>query len=153
MAHRRRRFPAIARPRHGAAGRQQVVDQHDALALLHGVLLDLDRVGAVFQRVSVAHCRAGQLALLAQHDEAGAECQGERGGEQEAARFDAGQQVGLVRPQPVGQAFDRRVPGLGVRQQGRDVVEQDAGLGEIRDRADVLLEVDVVVHDACSVQL
>jgi hypothetical protein len=76
----------------------------------------------------VADGNAGQLALLAQHDEAGAERQRERGSQQEAARSDAGQHVGLVRLQPFGDLLDRLV-GLGVRQQGRDVVEQDPGLG------------------------
>ena len=82
----------------GAAGGEQVVDQHHALALLGwGVGLDLDLVGAVLERIGVAHRDAGQLALLAQHHEAGAERHGEWCGQQEAAQFDAGQHVGLVR--------------------------------------------------------
>src|SRR5207248_11769820 len=37
--------------------------------------------------------------------------------------------------------FDRGAPGARMRQQGRDVVKQNARLREIRDRADVLLQV------------
>ena len=41
-------------------------------------------------------------------------------------------------------SHDRLVPRLGMRQQGRDVVEKDAGLGEVRDRPDMVLEVHLV---------
>ncbi len=54
----------VDRRRHGAAGRQQIVEDDDALAGADGVGLDLDGVGAVFERILVgdgrrpAACRA-----------------------------------------------------------------------------------------------
>ena len=41
----------------------------------------------------------------------------------------------------LAKALDGGVPGLGMREQGRDVVEQDARLGKVRHVADVSLEV------------
>ena len=54
---------------HRPAGRQQVVEHHDPLTGRDRVGLDLDRVGAVFERVFVADRRARQLVLLAYHRE------------------------------------------------------------------------------------
>ena len=139
--------------RHGAAGGQQVVQQHHALAGLHRIGLHLDPVGAVFQRVVQPDGRARQLARLAQHDEAEAEFQRQRRGDQEAAALDAGQHVGLVRADDVGQARHRRAPGRAVPQQGGDVVEQDARLREIRDAADMVAEVEVGVVRAIGVSV
>jgi hypothetical protein len=88
----------------------------------------------------------GSLPFLAQHHEAGAESPAPAAPPAEAARFDAGQHVGFVLADALGHLLDGLVPSLGVRQQSRDVVEQDARLGKIRDRADVLLEVDLGGH-------
>jgi hypothetical protein len=95
----------------------------------------------VFEVIGISDRGARQLAVLAHHDEAAAEREGERRRHQEAARFDAGQDVGLVRADRRGEPIDRRAPRLRVRQQRRDVVEQDAGLGKIRDAADMVLDV------------
>ena len=43
----------IGRGARGAAGRQQVVDDQDALPFLHRVLVNLERVGAVLERVAL----------------------------------------------------------------------------------------------------
>src|SRR5207244_309335 len=83
----------------------------------------------------------GQFAFLAHHRKAAAERVGERRGDKKAARFDTDQQVGPVRPHRLGKPLDRGMPSLGVSEQRRNVVKQDAGLGEIGDRADMLLQV------------
>jgi len=73
----------------------------------------------------------------------------EGGRHQETARFDADQEIGLERRQRLCELADRHVPCIGMGEQGRDVVKEDAGLGEIRNAADVLLEIHkrlLVVH-------
>src|SRR3546814_16164047 len=49
-----------------------------------------------------------------------------------SARFDAGQDLRPMRGDDLGQPVDAMRPSLGVREQGRDVVEQDSRLREIR---------------------
>ena len=68
----------------------------DALSRRDRVGLDLDRVAAVFEIVGVGDGRARQLAALAHHDEAAAEAERERRGDEEAARFDADEQIRAV---------------------------------------------------------
>ena len=130
---------------HGAAGRQQIVEHDDALAVGDRILLNLDRVAAVFEVIGEAHGRARQFSLLADHRKAAAELVGDGCGDEKAARFDPDQQVGPVRPQRLGQARHRHPPCLRVREQGRDVVKEDPGFWKIGYRSDVLLE----VHEAC----
>src|SRR3546814_9286774 len=54
----------VDRRGHGAARRQQVVHHHDALSLLDGFSLDLDRIGSVFEVVAVGDRGTRQLASL-----------------------------------------------------------------------------------------
>ena len=63
----------IGRGARRAAGGEQVVDDQHALPLLHGVLVDLERVGAVLELVGRADARRRQLARLAHRREAGAD--------------------------------------------------------------------------------
>ena len=126
---------------HRATGGEQIVHHHHALSRLHGIGLHLDAIGSVFQGIVQPHRLARQLAALAEHDEAAAQLERERRGDQEAAAFDPGEQVGLVCAHRLCHATHRHLPGIGVPQQGGDVVEQDPRLGEIRDAPDVVLEV------------
>src|SRR3954453_5511311 len=75
--------------RHGATGREHVVDDQHPLTRCERVALDFDDRLAVFQRIRRLEGGAGQFALLAHRDEAGAEVVGHRRGEDEAARLDA----------------------------------------------------------------
>ena len=79
----------------GAARGDQVVDQNDALAGLHRVLVHLHLVDAVFERIGDRHRGVRQLALLADRHEAGRELVGDRAAEDEAARLDARDLVDL----------------------------------------------------------
>src|SRR5690606_27357698 len=54
----------------GAAGCDQIVDDQDPLARGQGVLVYLDYVDAVFERVFLADGLPGQLALFPDGDEA-----------------------------------------------------------------------------------
>ena len=80
---------------HGAAGGEQVVDEDDALAALHGVEMDLEGVGAILEVIADAGDGSGELARLADGDEAGIEPVSERGAEGTATGVaDASLEVG-----------------------------------------------------------
>src|SRR5262245_30047459 len=115
--------------RERAAGRQHVVDEDEpALAALH-----FEHAGGVFERVVALDHGRWELALLADRHEALAAALGERGGEDEPARLDAGDRVGR-RPFARAEQAVERLDGLGeVRaQERRYVAEQDARLREVR---------------------
>ena len=76
-----------------AAGREQIVDDQHALPCLDRVFVDLERVGAVLERVALAHARRRQLARLSHRREAGAEAIGDRRAEDEAAALDADDEI------------------------------------------------------------
>ena len=59
----------------------------------HGVVVNLERVGAVLEVVALAHGRRRQLARLAHRREAGAEAIGHRRPEDEPAALDADDDV------------------------------------------------------------
>src|SRR4029450_9380929 len=72
----------------GAAGGEHVVDDQDPLAGHDGVGVQLQGGGAVLQRVLLGLDLVGQLAGLADGDEAGAEVVGDRRGQDEPAGLD-----------------------------------------------------------------
>ena len=86
---------------------------------------------------------AGQLAALPHHHEPAAHRQRERRGDEEAARFDAREEVGPVRPHPLGERLDAGAPRARVGEQRGDVAEQDPRFREVRHVADEALEVHV----------
>jgi hypothetical protein len=94
----------------------------------------------------VADDLARQLAALPDHDEAAAQQIGERGRDQEAAALDPDQLVRLVGLDRGFEAIDGLAPGLGVNEQGGDVVEENPRLGEIRHMADMRLQVEFGLH-------
>lgn len=63
---------------HGTPRREQVVQDHHPLSGLHGIGLNLDRVGTVFQIVTVGDRGTGEFASFAYHHEPAvkADCQG-----------------------------------------------------------------------------
>ena len=97
-------------------------------------------VGAVLEVVADARGFGGQLLGLAHGDEAGVQAVGERGAEDEAAGLDAEDEVDVLADVVRGQRVDElREAGLVLQQRG-DVVEEDAGLGEVGHGADEFLE-------------
>ena len=131
--------------RHGAAGRQQIIQDHDSLAGADGIGLHFNPVRAVFQRVIKANALTRQLALLAEHDEAKPQFQRERGSHQKAAAFNAGQKVRLIGADRLRHARHGSAPGRAVPEQGGNVIEKNARLRKIRDAADMRLEINLVV--------
>jgi hypothetical protein len=73
----------------GASGGDEIVDDDDVLASLDGVLVDLDAVRAVFERVVLADDVPRQLALLSHGDEAYRELMRDGAAQDEPARLDA----------------------------------------------------------------
>lgn len=69
----------------GLTGSNDVIDDEDLLAGTDRAVLHLEVIGAVLLLVRRRDARAGQLALLPDGDECGAEAQGQRGSEQEAS--------------------------------------------------------------------
>src|SRR3546814_8741766 len=60
--------------------------------------------------------------------------------DEEPSGFDAREYVGLRRPQRLREAVDGVAPGAGIREQRRDIVEQDARLRKVRYSADMRSE-------------
>ena len=133
----------------GAAGGDQIVHQDHALARDQRVVVHLDLVDAVFQRIGDAHALVRQLALLADRHEAGRDLMRHRAAEDEAARLDAGDLVDLHAGPGLHQFVDRAAERARVAQQRGDVAEHDARLGIVGDRADRGAQVEVERGMAC----
>ena len=76
----------------------------------------------------------GQLARLAHRHEADAEPLGQRRAEDEAARLDADDELGLVRRDALGEQIGHEAERRPVAEQRRDVLEEDARAWESRAR-------------------
>jgi hypothetical protein len=100
-----------------------------------GVDVDRQPVGAVSRGVILGDRPAGQLAVLADEQEVGAEPLGQRGGDDEASGLDSGDEVGRCGHQG-RETLDRRGETARIEQQGGDVAKLDPGPWEIRDGAD-----------------
>src|ERR1039458_664118 len=82
---------------HGAAGGQQVIDEHDTLAALNGVKMNLQAVGAVLHVVGDASHGSRQLARLAHGHKPGIEPIGQGRPKDESARLNAENEVDFAR--------------------------------------------------------
>ena len=120
---------------HGAAGGEQVVDEDDALAGLDGVEVNLEYVGAVFEIVCDARDGRGEFSGLSDGNKTCIETVGEGGAEDEAARFNAEDEIDLVLDVMCGEHVNELGEAGLVFEDRGDVVEEDAGLGEVRDGA------------------
>ena len=134
------------RGRLGRAARgEQVVDDDDALSRLDGVLVDFDRRLAVFEVVGLFDRFAGQFALFADGNEPRPELVGDRGAEEESARFHAGYDVEIHAGERLRHFVHREAQAFAAVEDARDVAEEDAGFRKIGNAADVVLE---LFHDA-----
>jgi cation diffusion facilitator CzcD-associated flavoprotein CzcO len=125
----------------GAAGRDQIINQDDAFALEHRVLMHLHLVDAVFQRVADAHALERKFPFFADRHEAGRNLMGDRAAEDEAARLDARHLVDLAAGPGLHQFVDRTAERARIAQQRGDVAKHDPRLGIVRDVADRSLEI------------
>lgn len=86
---------ADRRPRR-AARRNQIIDEKHAVALAHGVDMDLDLVDPVFEFIALADRLVGELPLFADRHEADGELMCDRPAKNKAARLDARDLVDLL---------------------------------------------------------
>jgi hypothetical protein len=125
----------------GAPGREHVVDQQHARRAGHDTGAQFQHVLAVLQRVARAVHGAGQLAALADRHEAASQVLREPRAEDETARRDPRDVVDVE----IGAGRTDRANGgvepACIGEQRRDVAEQDAGRGEVRDAGDQTFEV------------
>ena len=124
-----------------AAGGDEIVDQDDALALRHGVLVHFHFVDAVFERIADGHALERQLALLADRHEAAGHLMRDGAAEDKAARLDAGDLVDLAAGPRLHQFVDRAPERPRIAQQRGDIAKHDARLRIIRNGTDRSLEV------------
>ncbi len=125
-----------------ASGGEEIVAEEDVLAGLDGVGVDFERIGGVFELVGDGYCFRGQFFRFANGDESGVETVGESRGENEAARFDSGDDVYFVAVVVLAEAVDERVETARVLQQSGEVVEKNAGLGVVGNFADQFFEIE-----------
>src|SRR6185312_15264242 len=134
-----------------AAGRKQVINHNNALARADSVLMDLERINAVFELVIPLDGVRRELAGLADGHESGVQAIGERGTKDEATGLDSQDQVDFRAEIVFGQSINQRREADVVFEKRGDVVEQNAFLGEVGNFADQLLQVLAVVrHLPCS---
>src|SRR5204862_2573070 len=91
-------------------------------------------------RVRHADGFRGKFFRFANGNEAGAEAIGERGREDEAARFHAGDEIDGVAVVMIAEAVDERMEALLVLEKCREVVEKNSRLGIVRHFADQLFQ-------------
>src|SRR5690349_14861116 len=120
----------------GAAGREQIVDHRHLLSRLHRVHVRLEHALPVLQRVLDAVGLVRQLAQLADGREADLQPVRQRRAEDEAARLDRHHPVEPAPPQPRLHGVEHVLERAGVREDRRDVLEDDAGLGKVGNVAD-----------------
>ena len=84
----------------------------------------------------------GSLPGLRIGTKPGIELERQRSAEDEAARFGGGDHADPLACEMVVELGDRLAECRGMAQERRDVLEQDAGLGEIGDIADVVAEIE-----------
>ena len=79
----------------GAAGSDEVIDDHDALAGLEGVGVDVELTLTVLEAVFDGHALAGQLPGLANRHQRQVEAVGQRRAEEEAPRLDGDDRIDI----------------------------------------------------------
>ena len=120
--------------------RQQVVDDQHTTRNTECVAVDLQRVVAVLQRILCRKGQGGQLARFAYDGQPRLQCVRDGGANDEAARLDA-QNLIDTPAVGLGEPIHDGMKGRAISQQRGDVFEDDAGLREIGNVADVLFEI------------
>src|SRR5882757_7149126 len=119
-----------------APGGDEVVHQDDALAPRDRILMHLDFVQSVFERIGHPHGGMGQLALLANGYEAGCELMRHGTAQNEATCFDPRDAIDLAHRPGLDELVDDSTEGASVTEEGGDVSKLHARLGIVRDRPD-----------------
>lgn len=123
--------------------RNDVINNQHLLPRLDRISLHLEEIRAILLHVLCRLAGAGELAPLADRHKRGAQTQRKRRTEQEAARVQADNDVGLLgeglRDVQL-EGVDERLEQAWVREDGQDVLEQDARGGEVGELAQCALE-------------
>ena len=131
---------------HGSAGGEKVIDDDDPLAGLDCVEVDFERVGAVFEVVVHAGALRGKLLWLAHGDEACVQTVCDGWAKDEAASFDAQDEVDFFADVVGGEGVDELREAGFVLEESGDVIEEDSRLGEVGDGANEFFQ-RLTVHD------
>ena len=127
--------------RRGTTRGEHVVDNEDPLPARHRVLVNLEGVRAVLEVVGFLNRFRRQFAGFPDRNEPGPDLLRDSRSENEAAAFDADDRIDSLSNVRCRQQIDGRLEAKRIAQQRGDVVEEDAGLGEIRNAANVLFQV------------
>src|SRR5437660_3761044 len=126
--------------RRRAPGGEDVVDDQDLLVDGDGVAVQLEQAGAVLQLVGLGLDLPRQLPDLADGHEAGPEPVGDGGGDDEPPGLDADDLGDAETLEAADDRIDHEREALRVGQEGRDVLEDDPGLGEVGDVPDQVFQ-------------
>src|SRR5438128_3409532 len=130
LSHQLRRAPG------GAAGGEQVVDDRHLLARPYRVDVRLEDALAVLQSVLDPVRLVGKLPQLADGREADLQAIRQGGAEDESARLDGNDAIERATAQPPFHVVENGLERLRLAEDRRDVLEEDARLGEVGNVAD-----------------
>src|SRR3989440_3675402 len=130
LLHQLRRAPG------GPTGGEKVVDDRHFLAPMHRIDVRLEGPLPVFERVLDAVGLVGQLPQLADGRQSYLESIGQRPSEEEAAGLDGEDALESTATKPRLHRVEHRLQCRRIAEHRRDVLEDNAGLGEIGDFAD-----------------
>src|SRR5439155_24491558 len=120
---------------------QQIVGDDDAHTGSDRILVHLKRVHPIFELIADALGFRGKLLGLSNRNETGAEVIRERRGENEFARFNAKDGIGLNWTNLLGQSVDDFTKTRLVLEYGCDVIKEDVLLMNIWILADYFLQI------------
>jgi hypothetical protein len=125
----------------GASGGEKVVANDNAFARFDGVFVNFESVGSVFQSVGDSGGFAGKLFWFAYWNESRAETVSQCRREDEAACFDARNNIDRMIPEVIAEPVDQRVKALLVFQKRGEIVEKNSRLRIVLHFADQFFQV------------
>src|SRR5882724_9316289 len=133
----------------GASGGEKVVADDDALARLDGIFVNFERVRSVFKGVGNSDGFGGKLFGFAYWNKSRAETVRQCRREDEAARFDARNNINRMIPEVIAEPVDQRVKALLVFQKRGEIVEKNSRLRIVLHFADQFFQ---VIHSNAPIQ-
>ena len=122
--------------------RQEIIDDQDTLSRTDRIPVDCQGIRSVLKAVFYFETIGRQLPRLADRDEPGAKPAGQHAAENKSPGLDPHHLIDPVRLIAHGQLVRQLAEGHRIFQQGRNIVEENAGLWKIRHFADEGLIVD-----------
>src|SRR5713226_8594747 len=117
----------------GAAGRKNIIHDQDLVTRRDRVLVDVELIGPVLELVRMAEHSPGQLARLADRDEAGVKADRDGRARDETPSLDGRDERRALALPVDGHQVDDLAKRLAVREQRRDVPEDDPRLRKVGD--------------------